>query len=234
MTTPALGGLRPAGRAGGAVAARDSWTPGEVLYLRMVYPSAPTPAIARVFGRSASSVYQKALGMGLRKSAAYMERRRAEDGRRFAEAGAASRFRRGLVPWNGGRKGWQAGGRSAETQFKPGERRGAAERNWVPLGTERVDPDGYLIRKVAETGRKRADWKMVHVIAWEDHNGTLPGGKVIVFRNGDRRDFRPENLEAVDRADLMRRNSVHRYPAELRHAMRLVKKLNRTIQERAE
>lgn len=40
-----------------------------------------------------------------------------------------------------------------------------------------------------------------------------------------------DNLELITRAERMRRNSIHRYPPELKSAIRVISKLKRTIQE---
>jgi len=66
---------------------------------------------------------------------------------------------------------------------------------------------------------------------WEEAGGEVPPGHVLVFRNGNKRDIRPENLELITRAENARRNSIHRYPPELRAAMRTAGKLRRKIQE---
>ena len=57
-------------------------------------------------------------------------------------SGRTGQFEKGLEPWNTGMKGWQAGGRSVETQFK----KGYASFNQVEIGTEVVDTYGYRKR----------------------------------------------------------------------------------------
>lgn len=112
------------------------------------------------------------------------------------------------------------------TSFKPRYR----SRSWVPIGTERVTSMGYLQRKVTDTGRAADDWVAVHVLNWETENGPIPPGHLLAFRDGDRMNIEPENLELISRGDLLKRNSVHRYPPELRQVIwlkgALVRKIN--------
>ncbi|MCV5968883.1 hypothetical protein, partial [Lactococcus petauri] len=63
-------------------------------------------------------VYAKAMRLGLRKSAEFMATSD-KTGRilRGGKLSQATQFQKGHTTWNAGRKGWQAGGRSAETQF---------------------------------------------------------------------------------------------------------------------
>lgn len=138
-----------------------------------------------------------------------------------------SRFKQGGVPWNKGMT-YRPGGRAAETQFKPGNR----PQTWVPIGTERLDKDGMLWRKVADTRSKKRDWICVHVALWESVHGPRPKGRAIVFRDGNKAHIAIENLECIDRAELMRRNTVHRLPKELARAVQLLGALNRQINAR--
>lgn len=206
---------------------RRPWTQDEIETVRREYPDTLTADLARRLGRTERAVYMAANSLGAKKSAAYMEARRAEDGRCVAEAGKAHRFTKGLTPWNKGRR-WVAGGRSAETRFKPGHK----PQTWVPIGTERVTKDGVRERKVADTRDKKTDWRPVHVLLWEEHNGPVPDGYFVVFSNRDQSDIRIDNLLLVDRAENMRRNTVHRYPKPLARAILMRGALNRQIRER--
>lgn len=210
---------------------RRPWTAAEDDLLRAEFPGRPSAEVARELGRSVQAVYARAYQIGLRKSAAYLQgeyaRRR---NARLIDGGRATRLRAGNRPWNAGLEGWDAGGRSAETRFKPGEMRGAAARNWQPVGTERITAEGYVERKVAPRGPRR--WRAVHVLLWESHHGPVPPGHIVVFRSGDRRDIRLDNLELITRAENMRRNSVHRLPKELAELCQLKGALQRRINER--
>lgn len=207
---------------------RRQWTRKELRVLRKRYSHCPTREIAAALGRTDRAVYMRAGEMGLRKTAAYLAS--ASSGRltAFSGAGAAFRFKLGQKPWNAGLKGWDSGGRSHATRFKPGHR----PQTWVPVGTERVTADGILERKVADTGRKAQDWKPVHVLKWERHRGIVPRGRIVIFRDRNRRNFRLSNLACVTRAQLMEHNTIHRYPRELKAIMKLAGRLRREIEAR--
>ena len=208
-------------------AACRRYTPAEDRIIRRRYPSERTADLARDLGRTPLSVYQRAAKLGLRKSAAFFagpDSGRTGDGR-----GLSTRFQRGQQSWNKGVH-YTAGGRSAETRFKPGSR----PKTWVPVGTEVVDQGGYRKRKVrddAPKGFSRYNWKFVHVLVWEEAHGPVPKGHAVVFRDGNREHIALDNLELVTRRALMGRNSVHNLPKELAQVVQLrgalVRKINR-------
>lgn len=191
--------------------------------LRM-YANTPTEGIAAQLGRTPRAVYMRADLHGLKKSPEYLASPAARrwDGKR----GGATRFKSGHDSWNAGKKGWQAGGRSAETRFRPGQ----MPTNHKPVGYERVTAEGYRERKIAEPKTFRA----VHVLLWEEHLGPTPKGCAIIFKNRDKTDIRIDNLALVTRSELMRRNSYHnRYPKEIGLVIQLRGALQRQINKRA-
>jgi hypothetical protein len=93
--------------------------------------------------------------------------------------------------------------------------------------------DGFLQRKVSETGYSPRDWRPVHVLVWEAAHGPVPKSHAVCFVNRDRNDFRLENLELVHRRDLMARNSIHNLPAPLKEVIHLKAALSRQITMRS-
>ncbi len=112
-------------------------------------------------------------------------------------SGLTGYYPKGNVPWNKG-KHYQAGGRCAETQFKKGN----IPYNHKPVGTERVSRDGYIEVKIREPNK----WRGKHVVIWESLHGPRPKGYKIIFADGNRRNFDPENLLLVSSAELVRMN----------------------------
>lgn len=98
-------------------------------------------------------------------------------------------------------KGWLAGGGSAETRFKPGH----VPVTFRPVGSERVDEDGYILIKVADPNK----WMMKHRVVWEAVHGPVQAGYVIVFADGDRLNVSLENLMLVSRRELAVLNKNH-------------------------
>lgn len=210
---------------------RQHWTADQLFLLRRLYPDNKTEDIAPVIGRPMRSVYQKAASLGIKKSPAFIASGKA--GRLDGVRGGATRFKKGQVPVNKGlrRPGW-APGRMAETQFKPGERRGVAVKLYQPIGTKRISQDGYLERKVNDDLPLQKRWRAVHLITWEAANGPLPAGHAVSFKDGNKKNTSLENLELISRAELMRRNSYHQYGPEIARIVQLRGAVSRQINKR--
>ncbi len=209
-------------------ASRKRWTPADDELLRRTYADTSSTELLKLFpGRPIGSIYQHAASLGLKKSRAYLTDQRREEVRRLREHGQAYRFPKGHVPANKGKKGRPSTGRMAETQFKKGNK----PHTWLPVGTTRFDKDGYLQRKVSDTGYPPRDWRNVHVLLWEEAHGPVPPKHRVVFRNGDKTDIRLENLELISFAEAMRRNTIHRaeMPEEIRSVLRQIGGLRRRI-----
>ncbi|KJS85134.1 MAG: phage protein [Peptococcaceae bacterium BICA1-8] len=117
---------------------------------------------------------------------------------KFNKGHQPTQFRKGMTPWNKGKKGtggWEP------TQFKKGNK----PANWVPIGTERVNTDGYVDIKIQD-GKFQKNWRPKHLLIWEEHNGPVPKGHVVIFGDGNRRNFEPDNLLLVSRKQLVRLN----------------------------
>lgn len=205
---------------------RRIWTEDEIKVLRELYPDSRSDEIATRLGRPIVQVYSKANHLGLLKSEAFKSSPHA--GLFDGNKGGSTRFAKGHRTWNTGMKGLQIGGEA--TQFKPGQRQGRAVEIYQPIGAERVR-DGYLYRKMRDTGPMHKRWEMVHRLNWEAAHGPIPDGYVVVFRNGNRMDVGIENLEMISRTDLAARNTINRYPAEIKALIRLNAKVRRQINE---
>lgn len=204
------------------------WSEEQIRILRARYPGEPSTDLVVATGHSVRQIYWKAGTLGLKKSAEYLASESARAVNRLGNAGARSQFTKGHATWNKG-IAYVAGGRSVDTQFRPGNR----PRTWRPIGSERM-MDGYLQRKVAHTGDSIRDFVSVHVLVWQEHNGPVPAGRTVVFKDGDRTNVDITNLECITRADLMRRNTVHRLPKELADLAQLRGVLNRQINKRSQ
>lgn len=194
------------------------WTPQAVFCLRTWYceECLTVQEIAERFGRTVGAIKNACVNFGLKRPPSY-----------YRQPGAAGRFASGMKPWNSGMP-YDAGGRSRDTRFRAGQRVGRSAELWKPIGHERM-ADGYLQRKVTDTGYTPRDYVSVHRLIWEEAHGPIPAGHALVFRNGDRLDIRLDNLELITRAELMRRNTVHRYPPEVVKTVRARAVLNRAI-----
>lgn len=109
------------------------------------------------------------------------------------KSGVVTRFKQGQEPPNKGNPKMWSGGES--TQFKAGNK----PHNYVAVGTERVNADGYVDIKIADPNK----WRGKHLVVWEQHyGGPVPKGYAVIFGDRDRRNFDPDNLVLVSRAQL--------------------------------
>lgn len=213
---------------------RRLWTSADEATLRDLYPSLSTVVVAARMRRTVSAINGRAEKLGLRKTPEYLASPAACRLRREDNPGIAYRFPKGHVPMNKGvrRPGWGPG-RMKETQFKKGQRTGAANSNWRPVGTEVVDDEGYRKRKIADDPvPSRRNWKFVHVLVWEAAHGPVPAGHTIAFKNGNNAEIRLDNLECISRGQLMARNTVHNLPKPVAQVVQLRGQLHRMIRRR--
>lgn len=195
------------------------WTPEEDAILREQYPNTHTEILVARLGRPLNGIHHRATRLGIRKDKEWVRRTASENGKRSTNAG---RFRKGQTPFNKGLKGVNG---SSPSRFKPGHR----PQTWVPIGTERLTSEGYLERKVRDARPAHKNFVAVHVLVWEAAHGPVPKGHAVVFRDGNRSRIELDNLEMITRRELMARNTVHRYPEEIKTAIRTKARLTRVI-----
>lgn len=210
------------------------WTKRELAILRRDYPHKETQAVARDLGRSVCSCYGQASGAGLRKSSSYLARKRSLERERLRLSGIPHRYPKGHIPANAGlrRPGW-AVGRMRETQFKKGQ----MPFNWMPVGSYHINSDGYLQKKLTDTGYGPKDWEAVHRLIWIQAHGPIPRGHKVCFKarrkTTELDDITLDALEMISDADLMRRNSFHtNYPKEIGRLIQLRGAVQRQINRR--
>jgi hypothetical protein len=116
---------------------------------------------------------------------------------RKLNSGLNGRFNPGYVPYNKGKNtgGWEP------TLF----RKGNMPYNYKPVGTKRVNSDGYLEIKIADP----RTWKGKHILLWEAANGPIPKGYAVIFGDGDRQNTTLDNLILVSRRQLLKLNQCN-------------------------
>lgn len=212
------------------------WTPEQIEQLRSLYPDNTAKVVGKLMGLRVSQVYNKAAGLGLEKSEAFKisdKSKRIQRGKQSAEM-QANQFKPGQKTWNAGRKGWTAGGRSAETRFKKG-RKPEDNANYLPIGSIRTSKDGYLERKVSDdlSIYPARRWVAVHRLVWEAANGPIPAGHIVVFKPGtattDPEQITLDKLDCITRGENMRRNSFRTRNPELAGLYQLKGAINRQL-----
>lgn len=175
-----------------------AWTPMEDDIVRATFPYVHNQVLAGRLGRTEPAIVNRAAKLGVRKAPEYL-------------AQHPTRFQAGHKPWNTGMKGFQPGGRSVQTQFRKGQMAGQAARNYKPIGSLRINTDGYLERKVTDAHPVPARrWVGVHRLVWEAAHGPVPPGHVVRFRPGMftqvLEEITLDRLELISRAEHARRN----------------------------
>jgi hypothetical protein len=222
---------------------RRPWSAADRALMRSMYPHAHSADVAAFLQRAVNQVYGMAAYLGLKKTQAYLESiaaGRIQRGRSDPRL-LATQFKPGIVPWNKDTH-YQAGGRSPLTQFKKGERHGRAAQLWVPLGSHRINGDGYLDRKISELCRGAMDWEAVHRLVWIEQMGPIPAKHVIVFRPGmfttRLEEITVDRLECIHRGELARRNHPRNKSPELAKLVQLkgaiTRQVNRIAREAGE
>lgn len=221
---------------------RHVWTAQELVTLKAAYPSARTTDLAAQLGIDLELVYRKASSLRLRKSAEFFARDKSGRIHKGGKLGQSTQFAPGQAPWNKGRKGWQAGGRSMDTQFATG----MLPPTTLPVGSYRVitskNGNQHLERKVREVpGPAHRRWTPVSRLVWEAVHGPVPEGCIVVFRPGQRttvlEEITLDRLELITRKENARRNHPNRSNPELAKLYQLkgaiTRQLNRIQKESA-
>lgn len=107
-------------------------------------------------------------------------------------SGLTGYFKKGHTPANKGVKGYHTPG-CEKGWFKKGQK----PLNHKPVGSERIDVDGYTLIKTAEPNI----WEPKHKVLWEEKNGKVPEGHVLTFLDGDKRNISLENLALITMAE---------------------------------
>lgn len=213
---------------------RKAWSEVDVQLLREKYHNSLTSDLAIVFKRPMHQVHAKARKLGLAKDPAFVAKVARERTSAPDHPSHRHRFPKGHEPANKGtRRPGYAPGNMALTQFK----KGIKPHSYAPIGSTRINSDGYLDRKISDTGYPPDDWKGVHRLVWIQAHGPIPPGHRVAFKPGRRTtveaDITVDALELVTPAEMMRRNTLHNLPKELKEVVQLRGRVVRAINKRA-
>lgn len=133
-------------------------------------------------------------------------------------------FPKGNIPVNKGKK-YPNMPRNAG-MFKKGQK----PHNYLPVGSERVNGDGYVDIKVADPHK----WVGKHILLWEAAHGKKPRGHVIIFADRNTKNFDLDNLVLVQRTEflIMNKRSLITQNTELTKSGLNLAKLYSKLNER--
>ncbi len=134
------------------------------------------------------------------------------------KSGRTGHFEKGQASWNTGTKG----------VMKPNSgsfQKGSRPVNHRPVGSERVNVEGYIEIKTAEPNV----WDLKQRVVYEREHGPIPEGHNVRFRDGDRLNCEPDNLVLVDNREnalLNQRYKMNHQPLEHRDTLVLLARLD--------
>lgn len=122
--------------------------------------------------------------------------------RRGIKRGISGWFQKGHEPGNKGKK-WEeyltpeAIEKAKKTTFPKGH----VPANYVPVGTVTVIGGDKLI-KMRDDGEQWERWRYLSRVTWEKHNGPIPEGMCVSFKDHDNMNCDISNLMLVSRGEI--------------------------------
>lgn len=141
---------------------------------------------------------------------------------------SGGQFEKGHIPANKGKKGYMSQEQYEKckiTMFKKGN----VPPNRREIGSERIDKDGYVLVKIRD-GYLNKNWVLKHRLIYEQIHGKIPKNHKVVFADGNKRNFDPDNLLLVSYAEelIMNQRKLFTEDAELTKAgLNVAKVLNK-------
>ncbi|MEZ0182632.1 HNH endonuclease [Flavobacterium oncorhynchi] len=141
-------------------------------------------------------------------------------------------FKPGIIPFNKGKKltdfmSPEAIEKSKMHRFKKGN----IPKNALVDGTEVIREDkrsGRIYTLIKVPGISKLVHKNIYL--WELHNKRkLPVKHNIVFIDGNTQNFEISNLECISHEELLKRNTIHRLPEELKEIIYIKGSIRRQI-----
>lgn len=123
------------------------------------------------------------------------------------KSGVTGWFQRGHPPANKGKTideymSPETAAKVRKTAFKKGNR----PVNELPLGAETVSSftNGYRMRKKQMDGKEYDRFEYVHRAVWEEHNGPIPEGMCVIFKDRNKMNCDIDNLMLVSKREALR------------------------------
>ena len=107
-------------------------------------------------------------------------------------------FKKGHNTWNKGTKGLM---KANKTSFKKGN----VPQNYRPVGSERINKDGYIEVKVSDPNK----WETKNKIVYKKYFGDIPKGYKVIYADGNKFNNEPDNLILVSSSELLIANRNH-------------------------
>jgi HNH endonuclease len=143
-------------------------------------------------------------------------------------------FKKGHQPANKGKKIEEFMSAEAIEKLKPFQfKKNQIPHNALPNGAEvlRKDKSGRIYTLVKVPGERLLQLKQR--VVWEAyHKKKIPAKHKIIFIDRNTSNFEINNLKCVSSAELMEMNNIHRYPEELKRAIRKLGKIKKQLNQK--
>lgn len=193
--------------------------------IKILYPYVPTNELAEYMNISVKQLYQRTFSLGVKKNP--IIKYKMNKGL-ILTAGRNSRFQKGHQPFNKGKKmNVEVYSKVQKTMFKKGNKpANTKEPNATSI---RTDKGGrmYYYSKI-----KDGMWVLTHRLMWEQAHGPIPAKHIVRFIDGDTMNLQLSNLECIPMSENANRNTIHRFPDDLKKVIRLKAKLNKHIKNK--
>lgn len=145
-------------------------------------------------------------------------------GRLHIDSGLTGRFVKDDPRCFHPQKGYHAPG-SEKGWFKKGK----TSWNHANVGDEAWTTDGYLKVKIAEPNK----WRQKHILVWEQHNGPIPEGFMVTFKDQDHANCSIENLVLISKSEnaIMNRQSLRSEDPKLTETGILLARLKHKVSQ---
>lgn len=164
---------------------RIKWTDEIVEYVRGIYPHYTNKEIAQMLNERYGIIVRPQSLRNLHQKHKFDDK--------LVNVGC---FENGHDTWNKGKPmSDEVKEKIKHTWFKKGN----VPANTRPIGSTRVDKDGYVVKKVS-----KKQWKLYQRCVYEQAHGIkLDKDDMVLFADGNTRDFDVENLVRVTREELL-------------------------------
>ena len=205
----------------------SKYTKQEDDFLRSNYLTMPAKKMAVALGRPKGSARQRMKVLGLTVPVEIIKQ--------FNEQ---SHFKKGSMPHTYNKKQHEymsaaAIKSSSHTRFKKGQ----VPHNKLFDGKITVRKNTMsngVIKKYKWIRIAPEKWRHLHIVKWEQAFGPVPAGMIVAFKDRDSMNVELSNLELITKEENMSRNTIHKYPLEIKQSIRTLSKLNRKIKNHEE
>lgn len=186
------------------------FTPEQTQFFKDNYPNMSRKELTAAFNENYGTTFKESQIVGFLKA-------------NKIKSGRTGYYSNGQKSWNKGTKGLMKpnGG-----SFKKGQ----AAHNLKPTGSQRVNVEGYVEIKI--DGCKA--WKLKQRVVYEQHFGPLTPADVVRFKDGNRLNVDPSNLEKITRAEHHYLNQLghNTAPPEVKPVIHALAKLQAKVADR--